>query len=167
MTPIEIPYATTPIRLFMGFACLFIAAFIFGWFTPKFVTFLRQFRTVKASIAIAGAFIYAVMFGFALIPSAIFIELVENPKTTISDAGIFEDATVLHRSTRIGWNEIQKVSCLISRSGRVTSLTIRASDGRKISVGNSGTAVLGPTYDLLHARLGDGIVGRCGVPFRQ
>jgi hypothetical protein len=71
---------------------------------------------------------------------------------------------VLHGPTRIGWNEIQKVSCLISRSGRVTSLIIRATDGRKISVGNSGTAVLGPTYDLLHARLGDGIVQRCWIP---
>lgn len=167
MTPIVIPFATGPIRLFMGFACLFIAVFVFCWFTPKFIIFLRQFRTVKASIAIAGAFIYAVMFGFALVPSVIFIELVENPKTTISDAGISEDATVLHGPTRIGWNEVQKVSCLLSRSGRVTSLTIRATDGRKISVGNSGTAVLGPTYDLLHARLGDGIVQRCWIPFRR
>lgn len=167
MTPIVIPFATTPFRLLMGSACLFIAGFVFWWFTPKFITFLRQFRTVNASIAIAGAFIYAVMFGFALIPTVIFIELVENPKTTISNAGIFEDATVLHGPTRIEWNEIERVSCLISRSGRVTSLTIRAIDGRKISVGNSGTAVLGPTYDLLHARLGDGIVQRCWIPFRR
>ena len=167
MTPIEIPFATTPFRLLMGFACLFIAVVVFGWFTPKFLTYLRSLRTMKTSVAVAGGFIYAVMFGFALIPSVIFIELVENPKTTISDAGVFEDATVLHGSTRTGWNEIQKVSCLISRSGRVISLTIRTSDGRRISVGNSGTEVLGPTYDLLHTRLGDGIVQRCWVPFRQ
>jgi hypothetical protein len=167
MTPIEIPFATTPIRWFMGFACLFIAVLVFGWFTPKFVTYLRALRTMKSSVALAGGFIYAVMFGLALIPSAIFIELVENPKTTVSDAGISEDATVLHGSTPIGWNEIQKVSCLISRSGTITSLTIRAIDGRKISVGNSGTAVLRPAYDLLHSRLGDGIVDRCWVPLRQ
>ena len=167
MTPIVIPFATGPIRLFMGFACLFIAVFIFWWFTPKFITFLRQFRTVKVSIAIAGAFIYAVVFGFAMIPTVIFVELVQNPKTVISEAGIFEEGTLLHEPTRIGWNEIQTVSCLTSRSGRVNSLSIRAMDGRKITVGNSRTAILGPTYDLLHERLGDGSVQRCWIPFRR
>ena len=102
----------------------------------------------------------------SLIPTIILVELVENPKTVITDAGIVEGATVLHGPTHIGWNEIQHVSCLVSRSGVVTSLTIRATDGRKISMGNSGTAVLGPAYDLLHSRLGDGIVQRCWVPFR-
>lgn len=167
MTPIEIPFATTPVRWFMGLLCLFFAAGIFGWFTPKFVTYLRKLGTVKTSIALAGGLIYGVMFAFALIPTMIFIELVQNPKTVISNAGISEDATVLHGSTRIGWNEIQRVSCLSSRSGRVTSLTIRATNDRKISVGNSGTTVLGPAYDLLHARLGDGIVERCWIPFHQ
>jgi hypothetical protein len=46
------------------------------------------------------------MFGFALIPAAIFVELVQNPKTIISDAGISLDATLLLGSIRIGWNEI-------------------------------------------------------------
>ena len=167
MTPIEIPFAAGPIRLFMGLVCLCFAGVILGWLTPKFFVFARQFRTMKPSIAIIGAIFYIVMFGFALIPTVILIELIENPKTIISDAGISEDATALHGSTHIEWNEIQKVGCLTSRSGRVTRLSIRAVDGRKIMVGNSGTAVLGPAYDLLHARLGDGIVERCWIPFRR
>jgi hypothetical protein len=137
------------------------------WLTRKLFTFLRQFRTAKPSIAIIGTIFYAVMFGFVLIPSVIFIELMQNPKTVISDDGISEDATLIHGSTHLGWNEIQKVSCLTSRSGRVTSLTIRSVDGRRVSVGNSGTAVLGPTYDMLRTRLGDGIVERCWIPFRR
>ncbi len=167
MTPIEIPFATGPVRWLMGLVCVSFAGVLFWWLTPKFFTFLRQFRTVKPSIALIGMIFYAVMFGFALIPTVIFIELIQNPKTVISDEGISQDATLIHGSTRIAWNEIQKVSCLTSRSGRVTSLTIRSMDGQTVSVGNSGTAVLGPTYDLLHARLGDGIVQRCWIPFRQ
>jgi hypothetical protein len=104
------------------------------------------------------------MFGFGLIPAAIFLELVQNPKTIISDAGISLDATLL---SRVAWNEIQQVTCLWSRSRQITSLTIRAVDGRKITVGNSGTAALGPVHDLLVARLGNDVVERCWIPFRQ
>lgn len=167
MNPIEIPFATMPFRVLMGFACAFITILILGWFTPKFVMYVRRLRTVKVSVGLAGGFIYALIFGFALIPAAIFEELVQNPKTVISDTGISYDATLIHGATRIGWNEINRVTCLVSRSGRVTRLTVQASDGRRISVGNSGTAALGPVYDLLHARLGDGIVERCWIPFHS
>ena len=154
-----------PIRLLMGFACAFITVGIVGWFTPKFLIYVRSLALVKPSIALAGGIVYAVIFGFALIPAVILVELVQNPKTVISDVGISHEATLIHGPIQIGWNEINRVSCLISRSGRVTSLTVRASDGKKISVGNSGTAALDPVYDLLHTRLGDGIVQRCWVPF--
>lgn len=68
MTPIEIPFATTPFRLLMGFACLFIAVVVFGSFTPKFLTYLRSLRTMKTSVAVAGVLIYAVMFGLRSSP---------------------------------------------------------------------------------------------------
>jgi hypothetical protein len=167
MSLIEIPFATTPVRWFMGFACLFFAGIIFGWLGPKFVLYLRRLRTLKSSVALVGGVLYGLTFAFALIPTMILIELIQNPKTVISEEGIVEGATVLHGSKHIGWSEIQRVSCLISRSGRVTSLTVRAMDGTKITVGNCGTTVLAPAYDLLHSRLGDGIVQRCWVPFDQ
>jgi hypothetical protein len=167
MTPIEIPFATPPVRWFMGFACLFFAGVIFGWLGPKFLLYLRRLQTLKSSVALVGGVFYGLMFAFALIPTMILIELVQNPKTVISDGGIAEDATVLHGSKRIQWSKIQRVSCLISRSGRVTGLTVRAIDGTKITLGNSGTNMLGPAYALLHSRLGDGVVQRCWVPFEQ
>lgn len=119
------------------------------------------------SVAIGGGLIYGLIFAFALIPTLIFLELVRNPKTSITDAAITFDASLVHGSTRIEWNEISHVSCLISRSGVITGLTIRAVDGRKITVGNSGTSALRPAYEVLKARLGDGVVERCWVPFRQ
>jgi hypothetical protein len=151
----------------MGFACAFVTAVIVVWVTPKFLIYARRLGTVKTSVALGGGLVYGLIFAFALIPALIFIELLQNPKTTISDAGITYDATLTHRSTRIRWNEINRVSCLISRSGVVTGLTIRATDSRKISIGNSGTTGLRPIYDLLKSRLGDGIVQRCWVPFPQ
>jgi hypothetical protein len=167
MSPIEIPFATQPIRLLMGFLCAFFAVGILWFVVRGFVIYLRRLSTLKWSTALAGAIIYVLMFGFALIPAAIFVELVQNPKTIISDAGISLDATLLHGSTRIGWNEIQRVTCLWSRSRQITSLTIHGVDGRKITVGNSGIAALGPVHDLLVARLGNDVVERCWIPFRQ
>jgi hypothetical protein len=164
MSPIEIPFATQPVRLLMGLLCAFFAFGILWFVVRGFVIYLRRFGTLKWSTALAGGIIFVLMFGFGLIPAAIFLELVQNPKTIISDAGISLDATLL---SRVAWNEIQQVTCLWSRSRQITSLTIRAVDGRKITVGNSGTAALGPVHDLLVARLGNDVVERCWIPFRQ
>lgn len=165
MTPITIPFATTSVRVFMGLVCVLFVAVILWWTVPKFLIYLRRLGTVKTSVALMGGLIYGLIFAFALMPTLIFLELARNPKTTISDAGVTFDASLVHGSTRIRWDEISHVSCLISRAGVVTSLTIRAVDGRKISVGNSGVAALHPAYELLQSRLGDGVVERCWVPF--
>lgn len=165
MSPIQIPFATQPVRILMGFACALFATGILWFAVRGFVIYLRRLSALKWSTALAGAIIYVLMFGFALIPALILVELLQNPKTVIADDGISRDATLLHGSTRIGWNEIQRVSCLRSRPGQVTSLTIRAGDGRKITVGNSGTSALGPVHDLLVARLGNEVVQPCWIPF--
>jgi len=167
MNPIVIPFATSPVRFFMGLVCVLFVTVILRWTIPKFLIYLRRLGTVKMSVALGGGLIYGLIFAFALIPTLILLELVRNPKTTISDSGITFDASFVHGSTQIGWNEVSHVSCLISRSGVVTGLTIRTQDGRKIGAGNPGTAALSPAYEVLKARLGDGIVERCWIPFRQ
>lgn len=167
MTPLEIPIATIPVRILMGFACIFVAVVVLGWVAPRFMIYVRSLPKIKWTVALAGGIVYAVMFGFALIPAIMFVELVQNPKTVISDEGLTRDPSLIHGSTRISWNEITRVTCLISRSGRVTSLSIHAVDGKVITVGNSGTAVLGPVYELLERRLGKGVVETCWIPFRN
>jgi len=156
-----------PVRLVMGCACLLAVAVILGWVIPKFLIFARASASQKALHLLAGVAIYALIFGFALIPSAIFIELAQNPKTTFSDAGIAREGTLIDRPINLTWNEIDRVPCLFSRSKAINSLTIRTSDGRKIALGNSATRDLEPVHDLLEARLAKGVVRPCTTPLQR
>src|ERR1700752_4605394 len=113
MTPITISFASTFVRVFMGLVCVLFVAVILWWTVPKFLIYLRRLGTVRTSVALMGGLIYRLIFAFALIPTLIFLELVRNPKTTISDAGVTFDASLVHGSTRIRWDEISHVSCLI------------------------------------------------------
>ncbi len=169
MTPIEIPYATGSLRLIMGGACLAFVVLSLVWTVPKIANFIHTRGTRTKGQNVGGSLIWIFIIGFTLVPSTIFAALVKNPTTVIADEGITQENLFSSSADVIGWNEIERVSCTYVRSHpltyEVSTITVRATDGRTIQMGDSGTRILDPVYDLLQQRLPSGVVQTCSVPF--
>jgi hypothetical protein len=172
MTPIEVPFATLQIKLIMGPACLLLVGVVLRWGIPAFMVFLRVLtgreprqpgtRTIHLAL---GLLIFAVIFGLAVIPGAIFVEMMTTPPSVVSDAGIASGGGFLLARKTIAWDEVQRVDCLLQRrSHSVQRLRVIAGTKR---IELAGGIDLTGVRDVLWAHVPREAIRPCSVYPRQ
>jgi hypothetical protein len=147
----------------MGAASALALGVILGWLIPNSVRFLRGAAERKSSQRFARSLIFAAVFAFALIPAAILVELVTNPLTVVSDAGVSRDRTIFHGPVKMEWNQIDQVTCTypLTRPSKIDSIVVDGRDGSHILIGNGGVVDLKNLWAIMESRLGDEIVRPC------
>jgi hypothetical protein len=162
----QIPYATWSVRLVMGAVGLFFSLAIFGWWLPRAIRGLRNLPATgggQKMIYVAVAFI-PVAIGIG--PLSVLFALIRNPVAYVTDTGVMQER-VFHRTpVSLAWGEIAHVYCRLGRDGRVTTISLVATDGRQIGFGNTGGVDFESMHDLFANQLGPGVVGRCSTPLR-
>ncbi len=170
MTPIEIPVASPAVRVVMGVSCLFVALVLFALVVPNFRRFLRaafgnEPGLKKPAKPIIGILLYLLTLGIAFVPLVVFVELVRNPLTTISEDGISQEGTLVRGRTSVRWGEISRVSCVYARNpaNDVGTLIVLSQAHRKIIIGNAGRG-LNDVYQIMQERVAAGVVEPCTHP---
>jgi hypothetical protein len=162
----QIPYATWPVRLVMGAVGLFFALAIFGWWLPRAIRGLRNLPATgggQKMIYVAVAFIPAVI---GIGPLTVLFALIRNPVAYVTDTGVMQER-VFHRTpVSLTWGEIAHVYCRLGRDGRVTTISLVATDGRQIGFRNTGGVDFESMHDLFANQLGPRVVRRCSTPLR-
>jgi len=162
MTPhvlYEIPVATVPVRLVMGGVCMLFVLAIFGWWLPRVVKYLRDRSSARNAVVI-GIFLLPVALGFA--PLIILFSLIRNPITYVTDAGVMEEGVFYGQPVSFAWSDINHVDCHSTRGGsRLRSMTLVASDGRRIEIGNASGVDIYSVRELLQNQLGSAAMHYC------
>jgi len=148
MEPIEIPFATLPVKLVMGPACLLVVVVVLWWGVPKFRIFLRivlgrepRKPGTKSIHLVLGFAVYALVFSPALTTAAIFIQIMTTPAAIVSDAGVAGVAGgggALSSRKIIAWDEIQRIDCDLHRAGRTVTLLRVVAPGKRIELSGGG-----------------------------
>ncbi len=167
MSPIEIPIASPAVRVVMGVSCLFVALVLFALVVPNFRRFLRtafgnESGQKISSTAAIGILLYLITLAIAFVPVVVFIELVRNPVTRISEEGITQDGTLVRGTKKLTWDDIRSVSCVYARTpgNNVGTLIVESVSDRKVFIGNAGRG-LNDVYQLMQERLPSGVVQSC------
>jgi hypothetical protein len=156
----EVPLATLWFRIVMGSACLLFVVGIYGFWLPKFPKFLNALPGKSLGSKIVGTIIFVVPTIIGVAPALILLGLIENQSTYVTDTGIISPSIFYRSPTVITWNQITRVTCTARNNRLINTLTIVASDGRRIQLGNAG-ASLDPIHELLTNQLGPTIVRPC------
>jgi hypothetical protein len=70
-----------------------------------------------------------------------------------------------HRTpVSLTWGEIAHVYCRLGRDARVTTISLVATDGRRIEFGNTGGVDFESMHELFANQLGPSVVRRCSTP---
>lgn len=173
MNPVEIPFAVWPYTLLIGAGTSFIAVVVLWWTLPKFLVFLRVVSGreprkpgTKTVHLVAGFFIFAFLFSLAAIPGGIFIQLLTQPPTLVSDQGVTGGGGLLFARKTITWSAMEHVTCLQRRDRTISSIGINSA-GDRIDIGSTGMSDLAPILALIRARTAPGVVHSCTIPFRD
>jgi hypothetical protein len=150
MNPIEIPFATLPIKVIMGCACVLIVFAVLWWGVPRFMAFLR-IVTGRAPRKpgtgtlqlVLGFFVYAIIFAPAVLAAAIFLQLMTTPPSVVSEEGVAGGGGVLIPRKTIAWAEVERVDCVLRRDHAVEALRL---------VSGSKRVELTSIYDLTSVR---------------
>lgn len=163
----QIPYATWSVRLVMGVVgSLFVLA-IFWWWLPRAIRFLRNLpatsRVQKMILVVVAVIPVAIGFG----PLTVLFALIRNPVAYVTDTGVMQER-VFHRTpVSLTWGEIAHVYCRLGRDGRVTTISLVATDGRQIGFGSTGGVDFESMYELFANQLGPRVVRRCSASLRS
>jgi hypothetical protein len=157
----EIPFFSGPVRVVVGLTCAVMATVVFGWLFPMFLAFLRTLASRTRTQNTVGGALFLVVLGLGCVPVIFLVAAITNPKSSVTDTGVVREGIFHGRSKAFAWSDVDHVECTVTREGRVNALTIIASDGRKIGVGDSAVFDLGPLHDLLLKRLGAAVVRGC------
>jgi len=137
----------------MGAVGLFFSLAIFGWWLPRAI---RGLRNLPAFIPVA----------IGIGPLSVLFALIRNPVAYVTDTGVMQERVFHHTPVSLTWGEIAHVYCRLGRDGRVTTISLVATDGRQIGFGNTGGVDFESMHDLFANQLGPGVVGRCSTPLR-
>jgi hypothetical protein len=155
----EIPIATVPVRLMMGGVCTLFVLAIFGWWLPRGVKYLRD-KTVPRNGLVTVIFLLPIVIGFA--PLVILVTLITNPTTFVTETGVMRESAFYGKPVSFAWNDNDHVDCHSTRGGsRLRSMTITASDGRRIEIGNASGVDLYSVRELIQNQLGAGAMHHC------
>ena len=155
----EIPVATVPVRLIMGSVCMLFVLAIFGWWFPRVVKYLRD-RTVARNVAAIVILLFPVAIGFA--PLIILVSLITNPITYVTETGLMKESAFFGRPVSFAWSDIDHVDCHTTRGGPgLRSMTVVASDGERIEIGNASGVDIYSVRELMQNQLGPGAMHHC------
>jgi hypothetical protein len=157
----EVPLATLPFRIIMGSACLLFVVGIYGFWLPKFPKFLKVLPGKSLAQKIIGTIIFILPIIIGLAPAVILLGLIENQSTYITNTGVISPSLFHRTPTIITWDQITRVTCTMRHNRPITTLTIVASDNRRIQMGNAGHGDLDNIHELLTNQLGATIVRPC------
>jgi hypothetical protein len=156
----QIPFAAEPARLLIGaFAGLFLFA-IYGSWLPRAVRILRNSSAMSGAPMVTSIAVAVMPLLIGVGPFLILIALVRNPTTYVTESGISKENIFSASSVSIGWQDVAHVDCRSSRSGRVTTIFITATDGRRIGFRNT-SADFTATRELLVKRLEPAVTRSC------
>jgi hypothetical protein len=156
----QVPMATAPVCLLTGTVCLLFVLAIFGWWLPRALRLLRTLPAGAQGIIAATIAVIPVAIGFA--PLIILIALIRNPTVYITDSGVTQESVFHASPLSFSWEEIGRVHCRLGRDGlRMVQITVTATDGRRIELGNTGGVDFASIYELFQNRLGPEVVQRC------
>lgn len=162
----RIPLAAEPYRAIIGALCLVFVLAIFGSWLPRLFDFARRLPTrgmTRVAVMTVGALL-PVAAGLA--PLLILAALIKNPMTYVHDAGVMKESFVFGPAQRLSWGQITSVSCRAGRGTGLGSITLTASDGRKLGMGNTGGVDFASLRTYLEDRLGPSVMNRCQGPAR-
>jgi hypothetical protein len=171
MSPIEIPFATLPIKVIMGCACVLIVFAVLWWGVPRFMAFLRivagrepRKPGTGTLQLVLGFFVYAIIFAPAVIAGAIFVQLMTTPPSVVSDQGVAAGGGVLFSRKTIAWAEVERVDCVLRRDHAVQTLRLVSATKRvELSSINDLTSV----RDIIWAHVRRSARRSCSVAFGQ
>jgi hypothetical protein len=100
-------------------------------------------------------------------PLTVLFALIRNPVAYVTDTGVMQER-VFHRTpVSLTWGEIAHVYCRLGRDGRVTTISLVATDGRQIGFGSTGGVDFESMYELFANQLGPRVVRRCSASLRS
>lgn len=101
--------------------------------------------------------------GVAVVAIAVvlLIALIRNPMSYVTDAGVTKEGVIFWRPISLVWEDIANVYCRSENDGAVSAITLVASDGRRIDLGNAGGVGFASMYELVEKQLGPAVVHRC------
>jgi hypothetical protein len=149
----QIAFATEQARLLIGaFAGLFLLA-IYGSWLPRAVRIFRNLSAVSEAPMVISIAVAVMPLLIGIGPLLILIALIRNPTTYVTESGISKESAFSPASMRIGWSDIAHMDCRTTRSGKVSTIFIIATDGRRIGFRNT-SADFAPARAHLAERLG-------------
>jgi hypothetical protein len=171
MSPIEVPVANLPIKIFLSSACVLIVFAVLWWGLPKFMVYLRIVsgreprkpgtRTIHM---VLGLLAYLIIFAPAMLAGAMVIELVTTPPSVVSTGGIAAGGGLLLSRKTIAWDEVKRVDCLLRHDRTVTKLTIVGATKR---IELSGGGDLSGVRDVIWSHVPEQAVRPCVAPLHS
>jgi hypothetical protein len=162
----QIPYATGSVRLVMGVVGSLFALAIFGWWLPRAIRLLRNLPAASGGQKMILVMIAVIPVAIGIGPLTVLFALIRNPVAYVTDTGVMQERVFNRTPVSLTWGEIAHVYCRLGNDGRVTTISLVATDGRRIGFGNTGGVDFESMHDLFANQLGPGVVGRCSTPLR-
>ena len=163
----QIPYATWSVRLVMGaVAALFVLA-IFGWWLPRAIRLVRDLRATGGAQKIIQVAVAVIPVTIGMGPLAVLFALIRNPVAYVTDTGVMQERVFHRTQVSLTWGEIAHVYCRLGRDGRVTTISLAPTDGRRIEFGNTGGVDFESMHELFANQLGPTVVRRCSTSLRS
>jgi hypothetical protein len=163
----QIPYATWSVRLVMGVVgSLFVLA-IFGWWLPRAIRLLRNLPATSGGQKMIHVVAAVIPVAIGIGPLTVLFALIRNPVAYVTDTGVMQER-VFHRTpVSLTWGEIAHAYCRLGRDGRMTTISLVATDGRQIGFGNTGGVDFESMHELFANQLGPRVVRRCSTSLRS
>jgi hypothetical protein len=163
----QIPYATWSVRLVMGVVASLFALAIFGWWLPRAIRLLRNLPAASGGQKIILVMVAVIPVAIGIGPLTVLFALIRNPVAYVTDTGVAQER-VFHRTpVSLAWGEIAHVYCRLASDGRVTTISLVATDGRRIEFGNTGGVDFESMHELFANQLGPSVVRRCSTSLRS
>jgi hypothetical protein len=163
----RIPLAVEPYRVIIGALCLVFVLTVFGSWLPKLFCFARRLPTrgvTRVTVMTVGGMLPVAV---GLAPLLILVALIKNPTTYVHDAGVMKQSLIFGPAQRLSWGQIASVSCRAGRGRGPGSITLVASDGRKLGMGNTRDVDFASLRTYLEDRLGPAVMNRCQAPVQR
>jgi hypothetical protein len=163
----QIPYATWSVRLVMGVVgSLFVLA-IFGWWLPRAIRLLRNLPATSGGQKMIHVVVAVIPVAIGIGPLTVLFALIRNPVAYVTVTGVMQER-VFHRTpVSLTWGEIAHVYCRLGRDGRMTTISLVATDGRQIGFWNTGGVDFESMHELFANQLGPRVVRRCSTSLRS
>jgi hypothetical protein len=159
----QIPYATWSVRLVMGVVVLLFVLAIFGWWLPRAIRLLRNLPAASGGQRVTQVLVAVIPVAIGIGPLAVLAALIRNPMTYVTETGVTQERVFHRTSENFTWGEIAHVYCRLASDGRMTTISLVATDGRQIGYGNTGGVDFESMYELFANQLGPKVVGRCST----